>query len=247
MKWLLVSVEWRHLEDNFALDPAARSSEDLLSECLDSRNETAWTEFMRRFHPLIASVVVRISRHWDECTPQAIDDLIQEVYLKLCASGLRSFKCMNPGKPDAIYGYIKTFTANLVQDRFKTSRAAKRGGTTGTISIDGEGPETLRAHEKRPEAALERKLLLEEVAATLTTSTSGANADRDRRIFWLYYRVGLPASAIAKLPTVNLNTKGVESTILRLTRVLREQLGSKQAEKQKNMGSHKGIGTENSF
>jgi len=91
MKWLLVSVEWRHLEDNFALDPAARSSEDLLSECLDSRNETAWTEFMRRFHPLIASVVVRISRHWDECTPQAIDDLIQEVYLKLCASGLRSF------------------------------------------------------------------------------------------------------------------------------------------------------------
>lgn len=229
------------------VDYSAISAAELFRLCFRTQDESAWAEFIRRFHPLIASVVLRVSRHWGESIPQVVEDLVQETYLKLCASGLRSFKCVNPASHDAIYGYIKTFTANLVQDHFKAARAAKRGGSTGTMSIDGDVLETHASHERRTEATLERKLLLEEIASCLDKAISGANADRDRRIFWLYYRVGLSASAIARLPSIDLNTKGVESTIARITRTLREHLGSGPAEKETHKGTVEGICPENSL
>ena len=43
-------------------------------------------------------------------------------------------------------------------------------------------------------------------------------------MFWLYYRVGLTANAIAALPSIGLSMKGVESTILRLIRLLRQEI-----------------------
>jgi hypothetical protein len=49
--------------------------------------------------------------------------------------------------------------------------------------------------------------------------------ERDRKLFWLYYRVGLTADAIAGLPSIGLSTKGVESSLLRLTRLLRDEIG----------------------
>jgi RNA polymerase sigma-70 factor, ECF subfamily len=70
----------------------------------------------------------------------------------------------------------------------------------------------------------DRDLLIQQIDACLLTVASGPNSVRDRRIFWLYYRVGLAASAIAALPTIGLSTKGVESTLLRLTRQIRGHL-----------------------
>lgn len=43
-------------------------------------------------------------------------------------------------------------------------------------------------------------------------------------IFWLYYRDGLTTRAISSLPFVGLSTKGVESTIHRLTRMVRNEM-----------------------
>ncbi len=48
--------------------------------------------------------------------------------------------------------------------------------------------------------------------------------DRDRWIFWMYYRHGLTASAISGFDRFELTQKGVESTILRLTRQVRDCL-----------------------
>lgn len=71
----------------------------------------------------------------------------------------------------------------------------------------------------------ERGILLRELDALLCRLlAAGPQLERDRRIFWLYYRVGLAASAIAALPSTGLTTKGVESTILRLTRLLRQEM-----------------------
>jgi RNA polymerase sigma-70 factor (ECF subfamily) len=47
------------------------------------------------------------------------------------------------------------------------------------------------------------------------------NFARDYAIFWLYYRQGLTAKAISQLPGIALGTKGVESTLLRLTRYVK--------------------------
>jgi RNA polymerase sigma-70 factor, ECF subfamily len=48
-------------------------------------------------------------------------------------------------------------------------------------------------------------------------------------IFWLYYRDGLTARAIAQLPGIRLSVKGVESTIHRLTRRVRLRLNHRRA------------------
>jgi DNA-directed RNA polymerase specialized sigma24 family protein len=67
---------------------------------------------------------------------------------------------------------------------------------------------------------------LQQIDAHLGRLAVGQNLERDRRVFWLYYRVGLTANAIASLPAIGLSTKGVESTILRLTRLLRQELAA---------------------
>jgi RNA polymerase sigma-70 factor (ECF subfamily) len=74
------------------------------------------------------------------------------------------------------------------------------------------------------QAAMEREVLLKQIDRCLETCSEGADQERDRLIFWLYYQQGMSAKDIAALPTVGLTAKGVESAIFRLTRLVREQI-----------------------
>jgi RNA polymerase sigma-70 factor (ECF subfamily) len=199
-------------------------AEDLVLACLQAGDESAWAEFVRRFHPLIASVVIRVARQWGETSPQTIDDLIQDTYLKLCADRSNFSQRFKPAHCDAIFGYIKVFTANLVHDHFKAHRSQKRNTAT-TTSIDAiPALHPGAALTVSSDAAFNRTVLIHQIDACLQTIAPGPEGRRDRRIFWLYYRVGLPASEIAALPSIGLSTKGVESTLLRLSRQIRERL-----------------------
>jgi RNA polymerase sigma-70 factor (ECF subfamily) len=152
-----------------------------------------------------------------------IDDLIQETYLKLCSDRDRILREFQPAHKDAIYGYIKVFTANLVHDHFKSQRSQKRGHSL-TTSFDAQPEQCRTGASSSGTGAVERKLLMNEVDECLKKSVAGPNADRDRRIFWLYYRVGLTANAIAALPDMGLGIKGIETTIFRLSRQVRLEL-----------------------
>ena len=212
------------------MDYSTIPPQELILACLQRGEESAWVEFVRRFQPLIASVVLRIARQWGDASPQLIDDLIQETYLKLCAEQFRPLKTFESRHEDAIYGFIKVFTANLAHDYFKASRAQKRGGAAEISSLDADDAAECVTRIQPEAATFERKLLLGQVAGSLEAVAAGPNAKRDCRIFWLYYRVGLSAGAIASLPSIELSTKGVESTILRLTRAVRQQLAPRKIE-----------------
>lgn len=71
---------------------------------------------------------------------------------------------------------------------------------------------------------MERDVLIQQIDRRLGRIVPPEDLARSRLIFWLYYRSGLSASAIAGMPGVGLSTKGVESAILRLTRALRDVL-----------------------
>ena len=58
------------------MDFAPRSTEELVLKCVESGDAAAWEEFIRRFHPPIARVALRVARRWGACTPQLIDDLV---------------------------------------------------------------------------------------------------------------------------------------------------------------------------
>lgn len=223
------------------MDYSTISAEELALSCFRTGDELAWAEFVRRFHPLIARVALRVARQWGEGSTQVVDDLVQNTYLKLCAERTHLLQNFASLHKDAIYGYIKVFTANLAHDHFKASRSEKRGGSAVPTSIDGDDPCSRVRGAKSAEALIERGVLIQQVDACVRVISAGPNAERDREIFWLYYRVGLAANAIAALPTIGLRTKGVESTILRLTRQVRERLVAQkqQSPRQDNLG--KGI------
>jgi RNA polymerase sigma-70 factor, ECF subfamily len=229
------------------LDYSVIPPEDLVVACVDSGDDSAWAEFVRRFHPLIAGVVIRVARQWGETSPQAMDDLVQETYLKLCSDRSRVLRSFKSTHKDAIYGFIKVFTANLTHDHLKASRSQKRGGAVEMASMNDEPRAECTARMEHTDVFLERKLLVGKVAACLEGIASGQTGDRDRRIFWLYYRAGLSASAIATLPTIGLSTKGVESTILRLTRAVRQRLTARMSQDPTSTGSLEGIRPENSL
>ena len=202
---------------------AQLSPEALIRVCINGQ-APAWDEFMRRYHRLIAGVVFRTTQKWGESSPATIDDLIQEIYLKLCADDYRLLRAFDPKHADAIYGYLKVIAANVVHDRLKALHSEKRGGerVVGDLTTlenrSGVGEASGSKH------AMEREILLHEIDAHLNASLSGGTADRDRTIFWLYYRQGFTTKAIALLPAIGLTIKGVESTIFRLTKLVRRRM-----------------------
>jgi RNA polymerase sigma-70 factor, ECF subfamily len=219
---------------------AELSPVELVLACLRTGEESAWIEFVRRFQPLIAGIVMRLARRWGEASPEVVDDLVQETYLKLCADHEMLLHRFHPKHPDAIFGYIKVFTANLVHDHFKALYATKRGARLATSAADCD-QETKWVSPNSDAKSIERDVLIGQIDACLRVVGSGQNFERDRKIFWLYYRAGLTASAIAALPAIALTIKGVESTLQRMTRQVRERLAPSLREARSEDDSRKGI------
>jgi RNA polymerase sigma-70 factor (ECF subfamily) len=194
-----------------------------LIDACTAGDAAAWQEFMRRFHSIIAITASRAARRWGEVSPQAIDDLIQETYLKLCADRGRVLQQFRFEHEDAIFGFLKIITANVANDYFKALNAHKRGGNTVSAPLDGS---EIHSGTDRPAGLTdpERALLLDRVDTCLCDLAPVETKDRDRKIFWLYYREGMTAKEIAGLPNIGLTLKGVESTLHRLVQLVRTHL-----------------------
>jgi RNA polymerase sigma-70 factor, ECF subfamily len=204
----------------------AFSTKELVEECAGSDNVQAWQEFVRRFQPLIAVVVLRTCRSWGSTSLSVVDDLVQETYLKLCGNKSRLLREFDWQHPDAIYGFVKVLAANVVHDHFKSQYSEKRG--SGQVPTALDQPAAAAVSDPTYSArAIERKVLLSQIERLIDQMTDGPTQQRDKLIFLLYYQQGMTAQDIASLPTVSLSIKGVESTILRMTRFVRQQLAEK--------------------
>jgi RNA polymerase sigma-70 factor, ECF subfamily len=202
---------------------ASISIEELVRRCSTSPSADAWGEFVRRFHRLIATVTIRTASRFGDSSKQTVDDLIQETYLKICADNFRILRSFEQQHPDAFIGYVKVVTANVVRDHFKSSHTQKRGA--GQLEQMAEEFVPVAAENSTgSQKAIERAVLIEEIARLLEGCVAGPDQARNSRIFWLHYRAGLSARAIAELPGMGLTTKGVESIIMRITRELRARM-----------------------
>ena len=70
---------------------------------------------------------------------------------------------------------------------------------------------------------------------------AATETDRDRNIFWLYYRQGYTARDIASIPNLGLTQKGVESCIYRLTQSVRNTVAGSAT------GAGKGLPPQNTL
>jgi RNA polymerase sigma-70 factor (ECF subfamily) len=199
------------------------SPAELIHICAESNDAQAWEEFVSRFHRPICLSVMRIARQCAEASRQIVDDLVQETYLKLCSNECRLLHDFALQHPDAISGYIKTIAANVVHDHFKSVYSQKRGAGKAQEAAEEVDPGSSTGSLGSP-GAMERQILLKEIDQCLGNCSVGPDQERDRVIFWLYYQQGMSAKSIAALPTIGLTAKGVESAILRLTRLVREHI-----------------------
>jgi RNA polymerase sigma-70 factor (ECF subfamily) len=206
-------------------DYSSISIEELVRRCSASGEIGAWEEFVRRFHRLIASVVLRMALRLGDSSTETVDDLIQEIYLKLCSDNFRLLRSFDEHHPDAFLGYLKVVTANVVRDSFKSLHTQKRGSDRIRDIPDYAIPAAGEESAGSPKT-IEREVLIQEIQRCLDLCLVGIDRERNSKIFWLHYRTGLSAAAIASLPGIGLSTKGVETIILRITRDLRKRLAA---------------------
>jgi RNA polymerase sigma-70 factor, ECF subfamily len=203
---------------------SALSSEDLVKACVGSDSEPAWAEFIRRFQPVIAKVVLRTARRWEEPPRQLLDDLIQDTYLKLCADDCGLLRRFQPRHPDAIFGFLKVVAASIAHDHYKAERARKRDTNQTDALSEQAGPDLPASNGSL--ASAEDRVRLREIDEALMKLFKGQHLARNRAIFWLHHRDGMTAAAIASIPWIDLNTKGVESTLRRVTHMIQSHIGT---------------------
>ncbi len=201
--------------------------------CVKSDATAAWEEFVRRFRPVIAGTVARTARRFGETSPDRIDDLIQETYLKVCAHECRVLRDFEPRGPDTFFGLLRTVAFSVTHDHFKGRLAAVRGA--GKVECPFDQDIESIVGDRKGQLDTERGILLSQIDEYLRVTAE--TVERDRWIFWLYYRHGMTAHEIAALPEIDLSQKGVESVIQRLTTQVRGWLAEHALSRKRRVSS----------
>jgi RNA polymerase sigma-70 factor (ECF subfamily) len=206
---------------------AIRSSvNDLAKACAQSADAAEWEEFLRRCTPLASLVVMRIARMWSSGSSQAtVDDIVQEVFLKLCEQERRILRDFEPRGEDSFLGLLRLVSASVANDYFRRLYSEKRGGKVVTMTLveDAAVFPVASSHES---ARMHRSVLLAQLDEKLRAAPH-IISERDRSVFWLYYLQGLTAEEIARLSAAGLTPKGVESALRRVAKWLRAEIGSR--------------------
>jgi len=191
--------------------------------CAESSDDEAWEEFVSRVGRPISLTIMRTASQWGEPSRSTVEDLVQLTYVKLWEGGrdlLRDFALQHP---EAVLGYLKRMAANVTHDYFKHGHSQTSGGNKPHVStndIEPEAGEEVRGSQE----SIAFNIFLKEVDEYLRISLTGSDQERDRLIFWLYFRQGMSTKEIASLPNIKLSAKGVGSVIERLKQAIREQI-----------------------
>jgi RNA polymerase sigma factor (sigma-70 family) len=222
------------------------SAQELIRACAESNDRASWEELVSRFHRPISLSVIRTAHQWTDIPQQVVDDLVQETYLKLCTDRCRLLHAFAQEHPEAIGGYIKMIASNVAHDHFKALYSHKRGAGRDQESLSELDPAAGNSSLGSAEA-IEQEILLKQIDDCLGNCAAGPDEERDRTIFWLHYQQGMSAKAIAALPAVGLTPKGVESAILRLTRLVRERMVQLRSESSGKEPGQKGFRPAESY
>jgi RNA polymerase sigma factor (sigma-70 family) len=200
----------------------------LLEKCLLTGRSDLWSMFLERTRRIMSAVISRVLRRsFVRFNPATIEDLTQDVYLKLCSDDfriLREFKCEHE---NSLYGFLKVVALNVAQDYVRACATQRRGA--GLMHLSLEDVPTAQAEVTRVSSRQwERKLKLIDIGRALDNYSYRGRGRRDSAIFVLYYRQGLSAKDIVRTGIAGLSVKGVESAIHRVSRHLRQTLLGKR-------------------
>lgn len=212
--WLSISRCAINPFRRFSMTHAELSTRELVHCCLSKGEQQLWAEFVRRLQPLVAGVVVKTLRRQGVTDLQAVDDLVQDVFLKLCKDDYHVVRVCQIDDEASFFAYIKVVSANVVYDNYKYRSAEKRNYLSEEAFEGDHVADRRQCPGESLVVDVERVLHEENIPA------------RDRSIFWMYFRQGFSAKEIAQSIGNHLSVKGVESCIYRLTSLLRERFAA---------------------
>lgn len=187
------------------------SDRELMELCLQGDQGEAWTEFLRRFQPLIAGVVSKTIRRWMSPSRNLVDDLTQAVLRKLCDNHCRAMSTFRWVHENSFRGFLKVVSSNVVQDHFR-----KYPPSRVETDLEAVSPEALPSEASARQ--VETEALVQKLISCLQKLlNTEEDFNRSLAMFLLYYRYGLTAKEISRL--YPLTIKAVENTLLRLVRI----------------------------
>ena len=143
---------------------------------------------------------MRTASRWGQPSKSLVEDLVQVTYLKLWEGGcrfLRDFASTTSGRD--FFGISGKTVANATHDYFKHGHSQTSGGDEPHVSTSDVDPHAGdQAHGSEQRIAFE--ILLSEIDEYLKRCPAAPDQERDRMIFWLYFRQGMSTKEIASCP-----------------------------------------------
>jgi RNA polymerase sigma factor (sigma-70 family) len=213
-------------------------------------DDPLWADFVRRFQRNIRLVVYRTFSSESARSPgldvgvesEAVEDLTQEVFLKLFDANRKAIVEFRGETEQAIFTYLNAIAVNVVRDHFKKLRARKtprvvaKASDLGEASLSraGEGADraseptlTLRESLGPDEFVAASELRKQIHAAIDEAAPSTTTSSRDRLVFRLFFLEGLTVDEIASVSAVGLSPSGVEKCIRRIRDTLKQTFSPK--------------------
>jgi len=206
------------------MDLSQLPGNDLAKLCCDAGNPAAWNEFVRRFQKPIALAVRRKARKFGSVSVEVVDDLVQEIFLRICADNGKILRNFSPKEQDSIVGYLIVVARNVAHDHFRATLAQRVGGDIRHIDTEDGDLDFLPAL-LHPTQTVDWRLRMGEIDNALRSLMPEPVTERDYTIFLMYFQQGFTAREIGGIQTFRLTMKGVEASIHRSIKLLREKFG----------------------
>ncbi|MFQ5793156.1 MAG: RNA polymerase sigma factor, partial [Acidobacteriota bacterium] len=205
-------------------------------------DDLAWPEFFSRFGSRIRLVIYRTLHNEAQRSSgldvghlaDAVEELAQEVFVRLLEGNRRALASFQGRNENSIYTYLRAIAVNLVRDHFKKLRSKKAPPAAVSFSEPlrtAEGPveavtlgDSLATPGPDPEEVTRATELRGRIAVAVDRASSGSSTARDRLIFRLYFEEGLKVDEIAAYPGIRLSSSGVEKRIRRIRDTVEELL-----------------------
>ena len=209
---------------------------ELVRSCA-TNDAVAWEEFVSRYNRFICLAVLRAycqrgGRRAYSVDVDLINDLVQDVYLKLFESTRGALQTFRGANDAAVFVYIGRVAISVVIDHLRRSGARKRGSDVASLDApiaDEEGRETTLAERlvgsgPTPEQEATAALLRDQVSGILGRSLRGRNAERDLRIAEAFIFDECSLAEISERLGGKIRESGIKSSIRRTTMRLRGEI-----------------------
>jgi len=193
-------------------------SDRKLVELCQEGNEDAWTELLRRYKRLIASVASRTLRVAAITpAPSLVEDLISDTLMRIVARDFRALRELRWLHDGSLRGLLQVTTITATKDWIRSVNSEKRDRNKeeSLSDLDWSPPVS---RDQLP--AIEQKILMDQLTKCLETLLHHeTDYIRDMAIFRLFYSYRITAADLARVYAMNL--RKVENTLARLSRLVR--------------------------